>query len=65
MSTKATEAGQTEDQAGAEATAEDARTADHEKATLEHGELMMKLNQTDKKLKNSEEDRDLIKKELK
>ena len=65
VSTKATEAGQKEEQAGAEAMAEDRRTADHEIATLELGDLMTKLNQIDKKLKYSEEDRDLIKKELK
>ena len=65
VSTKATEAGLKEEQAGAEATAEDRTTADHEIATLELGDLMTKLNQIDKKLKYSEEDRDLIKKELK
>ena len=65
VSTKATETGQKGEQAGTEATAEDGRTADHEVATLELGDLMTKLNQIDKKLKYSEEDRDLIKKELK
>ena len=65
VSTKATEADLKEEQAGAEATAEDNTTANHEVATLELGDLMTKLNQIDKKLKYSEEDRDLIKKELK
>ena len=65
VSTKATEADLKEEQARAGATAENKTTADHEKATLELGDLMTKLNQIDKKLKYSEEDRDLIRKELK
>ena len=65
VSTKATEADPKEEQARKEATAENKITADHETATLELGDLMTKLNQIDKKLKYSEEDRDLIRKELK
>ena len=65
MSTKATEADLKEEQARTGATAENKTTADHETATLELGDLMTKLNQIDKKLKYSEEDRDLIRKELK
>ena len=65
MSTKATEANLKEEQAKTEATAENRTTADHEIATLELGDLMTKLNQIEKKLKYSEEDRDLIRKELK
>ena len=65
VSAKATEADLNEEQARKEATAENNITADHETATLELGDLMTKLNQIDKKLKYSEEDRDLIRKELK
>ena len=65
MSTKSTEADLKEEQAGAGATAEDNNTANYKVANLELGDLMTKLNQIDKKLKYSEEDRDLIKKELK
>ena len=40
-------------------------TADHETTTsLELGDLMAKLDQIDKRLKHSEEDREVIKKEL-
>ena len=65
VSTKATEADPKEEQAGKEATAGNKTTADRETATLELGDLMTKLNQIDKRLKYSEEDRDLIRKELK
>ena len=64
MSTKTTEANPREEQTRAEATAEEKPTADHEEATLELGDLMAKLNQIDKKLKHSEEDREVIRKEL-
>ena len=64
VSTKATEAGQNEEQAKAEATAEEKPTADHEETTIELGDLLAKLNQIDKRLKNSEEDREVIKKEI-
>ena len=64
VSTKTTEANPREEQNKAEATAEDRPTADHEEATTELGDLMAKLNQIDKKLKHSEEDREVIRKEL-
>ena len=64
MSTKATEADLKEEQARTEATAENRTTAGYETATLELGDLT-KLNQIDKKLKYTEEDRDSIRKELK
>ena len=65
VSTKATEADPKEEQARKEATAGNKTTADHETVTLELGDPMTKLNQIDKRLKYSEEDRDLIRKELK
>ena len=47
------------------AAASNRATADHETTTpLELGDLMAKLDQIDKKLKHSEEDREVIKKEL-
>ena len=64
VSTKTTEANPREEQTKAEATAEERPTADHEEATLELGDLKAKLNQIDKKLKHSEEDREVIRKEL-
>ena len=64
VSTKTTEVNPREEQAKAEATAKDRPTADHEEATIELGDLMAKLNQIDKKLKHSEEDREVIRKEL-
>ena len=64
VSTKTTEANPREEQNKAEATAEDRPTADHEEATIELGDLMAKLNQIDKKLKHSGEDREVIRKEL-
>ena len=64
VSTKTTEANLREEQTRAEATAEDRTAADHEVATLELGNLMAKLNQIDKKLKHSEEDREVIRKKL-
>ena len=64
VSTKTTEANPREEQTRAEATAEERPTADHEEATLKLGDLMAKLNQIDKKLKHSEEDREVIRKEL-
>ena len=65
VSKKATEADPKEEQARTEEAAENKTTAVHETAALELGDLMTKLNQIDKKLKYSEEDRNLIKKELK
>ena len=64
VSTKTTEAKPNEDQIKAGAMAENTPTADQEGGTLELGDLMAKLNQIDKKLKHSEEDREVIKKEL-
>ena len=64
VSTKTTEANPREEQNKAEATAEDRPTADHEEANIELGDLMAKLNQIDRKLKHSEEDREVIRKEL-
>ena len=64
VSTKTTEANPREEQTKAEATAKDRPTADHEEGTIELGDLMAKLNQIDKKLKHSDEDREVIRKEL-
>ena len=56
VSTRTTKANRDDDQA---------ETADHETTTpLELGDLMAKLDQIDKRLKCSEEDREVIKKEL-
>ena len=64
-STITTEANQDEDQVKHGATASHGATADHETTTpLELGDLMAKLEQIDKKLKCSEEDREEIKKEI-
>ena len=65
VSTKATEADPKDEQARTEEAAENKTTTDQETAALELGDLMTKLNQIDKKLKYREEDRDLIRKELK
>ena len=66
-----TEANQNDDQvelgatANHEATANNGATASHEKTTsLELGDLMAKLQQIDKKLKCSEENRQMLKKEI-
>ena len=64
VSTKTTEANPREGHAKAEATAKERPTADHEETTIELGDLLAKLNQIDKRLKHSEEDREVIKKEL-
>ena len=59
VSTRTTEANRIEDQA------KQGATADHETTTpLELGNLMAKLDQVDRRLKCSEEDREVIKKEL-
>ena len=63
--TKTTDTDQNEEQIRTGAAADNRTTADHEITTLELGELMTKLNQIDKKLKHSEEDRVIIRKELK
>ena len=64
VSTKTTEANLRERHAKAEARAKERPTADHEETTIELGDLLAKLNQIDKRLKHSEEDREVIKKEL-
>ena len=65
VSTITTEANQDDDQVKQGAAASNRAKADHETTTpLELGDLMAKLDQIDKKLKNSEEDREVIKKEL-
>ena len=63
VSTITTEADQDDDQVKHGATASHGATADHETTTpLELGDLMAKLDQIDKKLKCSEEDREVIRK---
>ena len=65
VSTITTEANQGDDQVKHGAKASHGATADHETTTpLELGDLMAKLRQIDKKLKCSEQDREVIKKEL-
>ena len=65
VSTRTTEANRDDNQAKQGATASHGATADHETTTpLELGDLMAKLDQIDRKLKCSEEDREVIKKEL-
>ena len=65
VSTITTEANQNDDQVKQGAAANNMANADHETITsLELGVLMAKLDQIDKKLKHSEEDREVIKKEL-
>ena len=65
VSTITTEANQVDDQIKQGAAASDRATPNYEKKTpLEQGDLMAKLDQIDKKLKHSEEDREVIKKEL-
>ena len=64
VSAKTTEANQGDDPVKNWATASHGATADHETTTpLELGDLMAKLDQIDRKLKCSEEDRDVIKRE--
>ena len=65
VSTKTTEANQDEDQVKQGAAANNMAKADHETTTsFELGDLMAKLDQIDKRLKHSEEDREVIKKDL-
>ena len=65
VSTITTEANQGDDQVKHGATARHGATADHETTTPQVlGNLMVKLDQIDKKLKCSEEDREVIKKEI-
>ena len=63
FSTKTTNTDQNEDQVRPGAAANNRATADHETTTrLDLGNLMAKLDQIDKRLKHSEEDREVIKK---
>ena len=62
--TKTTDADQSKDQVRPGAAVNYRATDDHEITSLELGDLMAKLDQIDKKLKHSEEDREVIKKEL-
>ena len=65
VSTITTEANQDDDQVKHGATASHEATADHETTTpLELGDLNAKLDQIDKKLKCSEEDREVKRKEI-
>ena len=64
VSTKTTDTDQNEDQVRPGAAANNRVTADHETTSLDLGDLMAKLDQIDKRLKHSEEDREVIKKEL-
>ena len=65
VSTITTEANQDDDQVKQGAADTDGATPNYEKTTpLELGDLMAKLDQIDKKLKHSEEDREVIKIEL-
>ena len=64
VSTKTTDTDQNEDQIRPGTAANNRAAADHETTIFELGDLMAKLDQIDKKLKHSEEDRDVIRKEL-
>ena len=65
VSTITTEANQDEDQVKQRTADTDGATPNHEKTTpFELGDLLAKLDQIEKKLKHSEEDREVIKKEL-
>ena len=64
VSTKTTDTNRNEDQVRPGAAANNGATSDHETMSLDLGDLMAKLDQIDKRLKHSEEDRDVIKKEL-
>ena len=62
--TKTTDADQSKEQARQDKADNNRATVDHETTSLELGDLMAKLEQIDKKLKHSEEDREVIRKEL-
>ena len=64
VSMKTTDTDQNEDQNRPGAAANNRVTSDHETMSLDLGDLMAKLDQIDKRLKHSEEDRYVIKKEL-
>ena len=64
VSTKTTDTDQNEDQIRPGTATINRTTTDHGTATLELGDLMAKLDQIDKKLKHSEEDRDVMRREI-
>ena len=64
VSTKTRDTDQNEYQIRPGTAANNRATTDHETTTLELGDLMAKLDQINKKLKHSEEDGDVIRKEL-
>ena len=64
VSTRTTDTDQNEDQIRPGTATNNRTTTDHGTATLELGDLIAKLDQIDKKLKHSEEDRDVIRKEI-
>ena len=64
VSTRTTDTDQNEDQIRPGTATNNRTTTDHGTATLELGDLMAKLDQIEKKLKHSEEDRDVIRKEI-
>ena len=64
VSTRTTDTDQNEDQIRPGTATDNRTTTDHGTATLELGDLMAKLDQIDKKLKHSEEDRDVIRREI-
>ena len=64
VSTRTTDTDQNEEQIRPGTATNNRTTTDHGTTTLELGDLMAKLDQIDKKLKHSEEDRDVIRKEI-
>ena len=64
VSTKTTDTDQNEDRVRPGAAANNRAKTDHETTSLDLGNLMAKLDQIDKRLKHSEEDREVKKKEL-
>ena len=62
--TKTTDADQSKEQARQDKADNNRTTVDHETTSLDLGDLMAKLEQIDKRLKHSEEDREVIRKEL-
>ena len=64
VSMRTTDTDQNEDQIRPGTATNNRTTTDHGTTTLELGDSMAKLDQIDKKLKHSEEDRDVIRKEI-
>ena len=64
VSTRTTDTDQNEDQKKPGTATDYRTTTDHGTATLELSGLMAKLDQIDEKLKHSEEDRNVIRKEM-